>query len=267
MDIIVQDADVAASDISEGSAYTPSDASLRKITLTALKSGVLAYLTEELLDDWQLTPQGADLVVQNMAAVLARRQDHQIMTGIGGAGKRTGLASELKANNSGFHITSTLNTQNTITATQLQQAFDSLSPQYQANAIIVCRQSALKLLRAIATGVQGSHFWVNTFSQVARPAQSIQQVGWLFDKPVYVSNHIANNYTIGTVIDANKAAPIYIMDPRAAIGLGDRGQLKVSQSEHFHFDEDEVAYKARNRFDVQLQFKEAVSVLAYKELP
>ena len=264
LDVIIADGDATVTEKAENTEYTPSDLSFEDVSFTAIKSTVMVYATEELLDDWALTPSAADTITRNIATVLARRQDQQLIAGVGGAGKRTGLVSEFKAAGSQFNITSATNTLNMISFDQSQAWIDSLKPQYQAGGIIICRQDALKLLRKLATGVQGVHYWQNTFAATARPTQHIQQMGWFADKPVFVSVHLANNYTIGGVIDANKAGALIYLNPKYTLGLAVRNELKLSLSEHFQFNKDVIAFKGRNRFDCKILFGEACSVLAYK---
>lgn len=205
----------------EASAYTSSTPVLGQHSITLSKSGVLVYVTEEMLSD---VANIGSYVVNKSARKLGWTMNAACWTAMKGA-----ASVKTVAKTSGAQAGSAPDLDN------LEAMWAGMYAPFRSNAIWVCNPSLEATFRSLVLG---------TYNPVYMPAGGISASPYstLFGRPVIYSELAAAKGTVGDCM---------LVDPSSFFGVIKNGGMTSSISTHFKFDSDLTAYKVSARFAFQ----------------
>lgn len=159
----------------ENAAYTASDEAFGLATLNAYKAATLMIVSEELLQDAAFDLEA--YIRQEFGQRIGVLENTGYVAGDGSA-KPTGAAVQASAGVTAASATA-------ITADELMDLFHSLLPPYRRNASWLMKDSTIKLIRKLKTGVSGD----NTY--IWQPGLQAGQPDVILGRPVYADPDMA----------------------------------------------------------------------------
>lgn len=210
----------------EDTESTETDAVLANVDLVAYKLKALMKVTEELLDDANVSV--IEWLAGQLAKVIATEEDKQFFTG-NGTKKPTGLRSL-----SG--VTSVTQASTSLAYGDALSLYMALPEQYRMTGTFVTSANGIKLLMGIVDD-NGRPIFMPSF-QEGKPAT-------LFGRPIIEVADWPDNLTVGSVTNTTE---IWFGDLSYYI-VGDRMSLTIDSSDQRYWDADKIALKARIRVD------------------
>jgi HK97 family phage major capsid protein len=206
--------------VAEAAAYTATTPIFVQHTLTLAKSGVLVYVTSEMLSDVANIGQ---YVVTKSAKKLSWTMNLAAWTAIKGA-----ASVKTVAKTSGAAAGSAPDLDN------LESMWVGLYAPYRENSVWLVNPNLEPALRQLVLG---------TYNPVYMPAGGLSQAPYstLYGRPVIYTEMAAAKGTVGDIT---------LCDPTSFWGVVKNNGIQNSVSEHFKFDQDLTAYKASARFVV-----------------
>lgn len=139
-----------ASWLAENAAFSPSDETFGKVTLSAYKAGTIMIVSEELLQD---SAFDLEAYIRNEFAMrIGVLQETAYISG-DGSGKPTGIVSGATAGVTAASATA-------ITADEMLDLYYSLAPQYRARGSYLVSDGAEKIMRKLK-GSDGQYLWAS----------------------------------------------------------------------------------------------------------
>jgi len=236
MTIPVNSAHGSASWKSEESAYSTSDETFAEVTLNAYKGTALIKVSEELLNDSAFPVES--FIASEFGRRFGKLEEEAFISG-DGSGKPTGIFN-------GSAVGATASATNAITADEIMDVYHSLKRPYRSNAVWIMKDSTVKMLRKLVTGVSGdkTYLW--------QPGLQAGEPDKLLGRPVVVSE-FAPAATTGL-------KPVVFGDPRYYY-IGDRQAMSMQRLNELYAANGHVGFRQFRRTDGKLSLAEAVKHL------
>ncbi len=214
----------------EAAQMTESTATFGRITLDAKKLTGFFKVPAELLDD---APAFAGWFDSRVPAGLAWFEDVAFMTETGNGtpeGFINSPASVQVAKESG-------QTSGTIVWENIVKMYSRMLPTSLKNAVWICAIDTFPQLAtmALSVGTGGGPVWIGGWSQPGSDMPPMTILG----RPVIFTEKVPQ---VGTTGDINFVDLSYYL-------IGDRQQVRIDSSEHFLFQNNQVAYRLIERVD------------------
>lgn len=235
--------------VAENVAITPSDPGLGNLTLDPIKLAVMTLVAREAIED--SNPDLQMVVSNSLIRDMAVKLDQQFVNGAGTGGEMTGL---LKV--SGVTAGATTGANGTSLAATSGAGFgvlaDTLAAYEGANAdpdraAWIMHSRTWSSIRKIQ---DDQHRPIVSID----PTSGVRQSLW--GHPVYISNSIPVNQTVGTSTDCSS---IILADMSQVVVATSRA-VELMMSVDFAFDKDQVAIRVTSRYDIGLPQPTAVTV-------
>ena len=234
MTIPVNSAHGSASWKTEETAYATSDETFAEVTLNAYKGTALIKVTEELLNDSAFPIES--FLAKEFGRRLGKLEEEAFINGTG-SNQPTGVFG-------GSTLGTTANATNAITADELTDLYHSLGRAYRSRATWVMKDSTVKLIRKLKTGVSSD----NTYLWQAGLKDG--EPDRLFGRPVVVSE-FAPAATTGL-------KPIIFGD-LSYYYIGDRQQMSMQRLVELYAANGHVGFRQFKRTDGKLALATAVN--------
>lgn len=206
---------------SENAAISESDdADLSQVSLTAQKYATLNYISQELLDDSFVSYVGAYLTPK-LARQAAKIEDGVVFTAAS-----TGLMNTTNVQSVSLESGDTSFAD--VTFDKLTDMQDAVVDDALASGFYLAHRSIINKLRKLK-GSDGQYIWT--------PAAG--------NEPAMILGYGYDKGTILPSMGASAAAKGFILfgDPKLGAVFGERLQRRISASEHFRFNYDQVAVR------------------------
>ena len=261
--VVVENGLPTASRVAENVAVTPSDASFNEVTLTATKIVAATEATREELLQNEATGNLGSWLTTKMSQQIGRKVDTDIING-NGTSEPTGISSVFGTKGGSFNYTDASSTTvNTVTYDEIQSWYYSLNSEYRREGFIIIRDEMIPVLTKLADGSTGDKIFTSSLSRGASlPSGAVGSIGIT---PVYVSNYINEDYSVGSSggVAQNKASVMIFAHPSAYL-VGNHGGVRVESSDDVGFLEDTRYYKAVLMNAGNIGLGEGMSILAYR---
>lgn len=236
MTIPVNSAHGSASWKTEETAYATSDETFAEITLNAYKATALIKVTEELLNDSAFPIE--NFIAQEFGRRLGKLEEEAFINGTG-SNQPTGVVG-------GSTLGKTASATNAITADELTDLYHSLGRAYRSRATFVMKDSTVKLIRKLVTGVSGdkTYIW--------QPGLQASEPDRLLGRPVVVSEYMPEPTTGLKPIVFGDISYYYI---------GDRQAMSMQRLNELYAANGHVGFRQFKRTDGKLSLATAVNHL------
>jgi len=236
MTIPVNSAHGTASWKTEASAYTTSDETFSEVTLSAYKATALIKVSEELLNDSVFPIQS--FLATEFGRRLGKLEEEAFVNG-SGSNQPTGVVG-------GSTLGSTAAATNAITADELTDLHYSLGRAYRSRASWLMKDSTVKMIRKLKTGVTGDNTYLwQAGLQAGEPDQ-------IFGRPVYVSEFMPAATT--------GLKPLLFGD-FSYYYIGDRDAISMQRLVELYAANGQIGFRQFKRTDGKLSLAAAVNHL------
>lgn len=236
MTIPVNSAHGSASWKAEEAAYATSDETFAEVTLNAYKATALIKVTEELLNDAAFPVES--FIAQEFGRRLGKLEEEAFIYG-DGSSKPTGVVQ-------GSTLGTTATATNAIVADELTDLYHSLGRAYRANATWVMKDSTVKIIRKLKTGVSSD----NTYLWQAGLKDG--EPDRLFGRPVVVSEFMPA---------ATTGLKPVIFGDLSYYYIGDRQSMSMQRLNELYAANGHVGFRQFKRTDGKLSLATAVNHL------
>jgi HK97 family phage major capsid protein len=233
MTIPVNSAHGAAAWGNEESAYATSDETFAEVTLSAYKGKALIKVSEELLHDSAFPIES--FLATEFGRRLGKLEEEAFINGTG-SGQPTGVVG-------GSTLGTTATATNAITADELTDLYHSLARPYRSRATWVMKDSTVKIIRKLKTGVSSD----NTYLWQAGLKDG--EPDRLFGRPVVVSEFMPA---------ATTALKPVIFGDLSYYYIGDRQAMSMQRLVELYAGNGQVGFRQFKRTDGKLSLATSV---------
>jgi len=236
MSIPVNSAHGSASWKTEEQAYATSDETFAEVTLNAYKATALIKVSEELLNDSAFPIES--FLAKEFGRRLGKLEEEAFINGTG-SNQPTGVFG-------GSTLGTTATATNAITADELTDLYHSLGRAYRSRATWVMKDSTVKIIRKLKTGVSSD----NTYLWQAGLKDG--EPDTLFGRPVVVSEFAPAATTGLKAVVFGDLSYYYI---------GDRNAMSMQRLVELYAANGQVGFRQFRRTDGKLALATAVNHL------
>lgn len=236
MSIPVNSAHGSAAWIAEEGTYSTSDETFAQVTLNAYKGSALLKVSEELLNDSAFPIES--FVAKEFGRRLGKLEEAAFING-SGSNQPTGVVG-------GSTLGTTATATNAITADELTDLYHSLGRAYRSRATWVMKDSTIKLIRKLKTGVSSD----NTYLWQAGLQQG--EPDRLFGRPVVASEFMPA---------ATTGLKPVIFGDLSYYYIGDRQAMSMQRLVELYAVTGHVGFRQFKRTDGKLALATAVNHL------
>lgn len=233
MTIPVNSAHGSAAWGNEESAYATSDETFSEVTLNAYKGKALIKVSEELLNDSAFPIES--FLAKEFGRRLGKLEEEAFINGTG-SNQPTGIVG-------GSTLGKTATATNAITADELTDLYHALARPYRARATWVMKDSTIKLIRKLKTGVSSD----NTYLWQAGLKDG--EPDRLFGRPVVASEFMPEPTTGLKPVIFGDLSYYYI---------GDRQQMAMQRLVELYSGNGQVGFRQFKRTDGKLSLATSV---------
>lgn len=236
MTIPVNSAHGSASWKQEEAAYATSDETFAEVTLNAYKATALIKVSEELLNDSAFPLES--FIATEFGRRIGKLEEEAFVNG-SGSNQPTGIVG-------GSTLGVTASATNAITADELTDLYHSLGRAYRSRATWVMKDSTIKLIRKLKTGVTSD----NTYLWQAGLRDG--EPDRLFGRPVVASEFMP---------EPTSALKPIIFGDISYYYIGDRASMSMQRLNELYAANGHVGFRQFKRTDGKLALAEAVNHL------
>lgn len=236
MTIPVNSAHGSAAWGNEESAYSTSDETFAEVTLSAYKGKALIKVSEELLNDSAFPIES--FLAKEFGRRLGKLEEEAFINGTG-SGQPTGVVV-------GSTLGTTATATNAIVADELTDLYHSIARPYRARATWVMKDSTIKMIRKLKTGVSSD----NTYLWQAGLKDG--EPDMLFGRPVVASEFMPA---------ATTGLKPVIFGDLSYYYIGDRQAMSMQRLVELYAANGQVGFRQFKRTDGKLSLATAVNHL------
>jgi HK97 family phage major capsid protein len=234
MTIPVNSAHGSASWKTEAAAYAESDETFSEVTLNAYKGTALIKVSEEILNDSAFNIDS--FLATEFGRRLGKLEEEAFIAG-SGSGQPTGLIG-------GTTLGTTATATNAITADELMDLYHALARPYRSRAIWVMKDSTIKMIRKLRTGV------TNDLTYLWQPGLSAGEPDTLLGRPVVPSEFMPA---------ATTGLKSVVFGDLSYYYIGDRQSISMQRLVELYAANGQVGFRQFKRTDGKL----ALATAAY----
>jgi HK97 family phage major capsid protein len=222
--------------VAENAAFSASDETFGQGSLSAYKAGTLIKVSEELLQDAAFD---LEAYIRNEFGLRIGILENTAYVAGDGSGKPTGVATQASAGVTAAGAAA-------ITADELMDLYHSLLSPYRARATWLFKDSTIKLIRKLKTGVSGD----NTY--LWQPGLIAGAPDTLLGRPVYVDPDMAAATTGLVSVLFGDFSYYWIRDVNG---------IQFQRLNELYAENGQVGFRAYHRTDGKLQNTAAIKKL------
>jgi HK97 family phage major capsid protein len=234
MTIPVNSAHGSASWKTEAAAYAESDETFSEVTLNAYKGTALIKVSEEILNDSAFNIDS--FLATEFGRRLGKLEEEAFIAG-SGSGQPTGLIG-------GTTLGTTATATNAITADELMDLYHALARPYRSRAVWVMKDSTIKMIRKLRTGV------TNDLTYLWQPGLSAGEPDTLLGRPVVPSEFMPA---------ATTGLKSVVFGDLSYYYIGDRQSISMQRLVELYAANGQVGFRQFKRTDGKL----ALATAAY----